>query len=199
MIAAPSALQFGNRQRLIQAAMAAFREEGYRTSIDRIAARAGVARQTLYNHFPSKDDLFREVAQLAAREVLVALEGDGENLRERLLHFGLTLRESLIGDAGLAMFRTLSAEAPRFPELAAAFFEQGPRRAVERLARLLLDAMQEDRLRSDDPVFAAEMLLSMLSGFDRTRRLFGAPKLSARGERARTAKIIDCFLRAYAP
>jgi AcrR family transcriptional regulator len=188
-----------NRQRLIEAAAEAFRAEGYRASIDTIAARAGVARQTLYNHFPNKDALFREVGERAARDILVALEGDGGDLRARLLRFALALRASLIGDAGLAMFRTLAAEAPRFPALARGFFEQGPRQAVERLARVLADEMAAGHVRQDDPLFAAEMLLSMLTGFDRTRRLFGAPPLAPRAERARTARIVDCFLRAYPP
>jgi TetR/AcrR family transcriptional repressor of mexJK operon len=45
------------RQRLLEAASAAFCEEGYQVSIERIAVRARVARQTLYNHFASKEVL----------------------------------------------------------------------------------------------------------------------------------------------
>ncbi|CAG0980466.1 putative HTH-type transcriptional regulator TtgW [Burkholderiales bacterium] len=190
---------FDSRQRLIQAAAEAFMEEGYRASIDRIAARAGVARQTVYNHFTSKDDLFSEVAHAAAGAILVSLDGDGGDLRERLLRFGTALRQRVIGDEGLAMFRTLSAEAPRFPALAQAFFDKGPGQAVRRLADFLVRAMNEGTLRRDEPLFAAEMLLSMLESFDRTRRLFGAPSLPADQEQDRVARIVDSFLRAYAP
>lgn len=178
--------------------MEAFMEEGYRASIDRIAARAGVARQTVYNHFASKDDLFSEVAHIAAGAILVSLDGDGGDIRERLLRFGTALRQRVIGDEGLAMFRTLSAEAPRFPALAKAFLDKGPEQAARRLAEFLARAMDEGKLRRDDPRFAAEMLLSMLEGFDRTRRLLGAPSLSAGKEQDRVARIIDCFLQAYA-
>lgn len=190
---------FDSRQRLIQAAAAAFMEEGYRASIDRIAARAGVARQTVYNHFPSKDDLFSEVAHVAAGDILVSLDGDGGDMRERLLRFGAALRQRVIGEEGLAMFRTLSAEVPRFPALGKAFFDKGPGQTVRRLAGFLARAMGEGALRRDDPLFCAEMLLSMLEGFDRTRRLFGAPLPPAADEQERIARIVDCFLRAYAP
>jgi len=174
-------------------------EEGYRASIDRIAARAGVVRQTVYNHFASKDDLFSEVAHVAAGAILVSLDGDGGDIRERLLRFGAALRQRVIGDEGLAMFRTLSAEVPRFPALGQAFFDKGPGQTVRRLADFLARAMNEGTLRQDEPLFAAEMLFSMLAGFDRASRLFGAPLLPAVQERNRVARIVDCFLRAYAP
>lgn len=188
-----------SRQRLIRAAAEAFMEEGYRASIDRIAARAGVARQTVYNHFPSKDDLFSEVAHVAAGDILVSLDGDGGDIRERLMRFGAALRQRVIGDEGLAMFRTVSAEVPRFPALGKAFFDKGPGQTVRRLAEFLDRAMSEGTLRRDDPLFCAEMLLSLLEGFDRTRLLFGAPSRPASDEQVRVARIVDCFLRAYAP
>lgn len=187
------------RQRLIRAAAEAFMEEGYRASIDRIAARAGVVRQTVYNHFASKDDLFSEVAHVAAGAILVSLDGDGGDIRERLLRFGAALRQRAIGDEGLAMFRILSAEVPRFPALGQAFFDKGPGQTVRRLADFLARAMKEGTLRRDEPLFAAEMLFSMLAGFDRASRLFGAPLLPAAEEQDRVARIVDCFLRAYAP
>ncbi|MFG0285525.1 MAG: TetR/AcrR family transcriptional regulator [Phycisphaerales bacterium JB039] len=46
------------RDRLIEAALALFAREGFHAvGIDRIVAEAGVAKQTLYHHFASKEDL----------------------------------------------------------------------------------------------------------------------------------------------
>ena len=187
-----------SRRRLIEAATEAFKEEGYRASVERIAAKAGVAKQTLYNHFAGKDDLFAEMVRQASGAILVALDGDEADIRESLLRFSSVFRDRVLGDC-LAHYRTLIAEAPRFPELAKSFYDNGPAQTTGRLAAFLGRAMAKGALRADHPVFAAEMLLGMLTGIERTHRLCGAPALPPDAEARRVAQIIDCFLVAYAP
>jgi TetR/AcrR family transcriptional regulator, mexJK operon transcriptional repressor len=184
------------RQRLLDAACEAFREEGYQVSIDRIAVRAQVARQTVYNHFPSKEALFAEVVRHAIQSVLITLDGDGD-VRATLLAFGEAYRAKLLSVDGIAIFRTLTAEAPRFPVLAKQFFRQGPQTTRKRLAEYFARAMKQGRLKRDDPDFAAEMLTAMLADFDRLRGLMNLQTdlLSP----AKSAQVVDCFLRAFAP
>ncbi|MBE2315911.1 helix-turn-helix transcriptional regulator [Solirubrobacter sp. CPCC 204708] len=50
-----------NRERLLEAAAAAFREEGLGASVNHIATDAGLNVATLYRHFPTKDDLVAAV------------------------------------------------------------------------------------------------------------------------------------------
>ena len=184
------------RQRLLEAACEAFREEGYQVSIDRIAARAQVARQTLYNHFHSKDALFVEVVRHSIQTVLVTLDGDGD-VRTTLVAFGDAYRARLLAPSGIAIFRIMAAEAPRFPELARQFFRQGPQTSRKRLAEFLAQAMEAGRLRRDDPDFAAEMLTAMLMDFDRLRGLMNMQTDLLTS--TKTAQVVDCFLRAFAP
>lgn len=181
----------------MQAATTAFLEGGYGVSIERIAAQAGVARQTLYNHFPCKAELFTEVVKQGTTAILVALDSEGQPLRDRLLGFAHRYTEKVLSAEGLAFFRTVAAETPRFPELARAFYANGPGRTARRLAAVLESAMQRGQLRRDDPAFAAEMLLSMLTGTERTRRLFF--DIHAEPEQDRVEKVIDTFLFAFAP
>jgi hypothetical protein len=56
--------------------------------------------------------------------------------------------------------------------------------------------MKGGLLRRDDSVLAAEMLMSMLAGVDRVKRLFGVNDQRETSER-RAGRIVDCFLRAY--
>lgn len=184
------------RSRLLDAACAAFREDGYRVSIDRIATRAQVARQTLYNQFGSKDALFAEVVRRSIDSVLVTLDGDAD-LRSTLLAFGEAYRGKLLSPEGLAMFSTMSSEAPRFPELAAQFFREGPKTSRRRLAAYLARAMEAGTLRAGDADFAAEMLTAMLIDYDRLRGLFDTPPTLP--DPAKTARVVDCFLLAFSP
>jgi len=186
----------GPRERLLAAACEAFREEGYQVSIDRIAARAQVARQTLYNHFHSKDALFGEVVRHSIQSVLVTLDGDGD-VRATLLAFGDAYRTRLLSPEGLAIFRTMVAEAPRFPELAKQFFRQGPDTTRKRLAKYLAQAMEAGELRKDDPDFAAEMLTAALIDLDRLRGLINLQTDLLKP--TKTAQVVNCFLRAFAP
>jgi len=50
------------REKIFNSAIACFNESGYhKASMDKIAARAGITKRTLYYHFKSKDDLFIEL------------------------------------------------------------------------------------------------------------------------------------------
>ncbi|HEU5042892.1 MAG TPA: helix-turn-helix domain-containing protein [Nocardioidaceae bacterium] len=50
-----------NRDKILDAARAVFRERGAACSLDEIAKRAGVGAGTLYRHFPTRDDLIDAV------------------------------------------------------------------------------------------------------------------------------------------
>jgi TetR/AcrR family transcriptional repressor of mexJK operon len=139
------------RVRLIQAAAEVFVEEGYRASLERVAARAGVARQTLYNHFPCKADLFGEVVRQATAALLITLDANQQTLRERLLCFGALYRAKVLSAEGLGFFRTLAAEAMRFPELVASFYQTGPAQTLARLSVVLREAMARGEMRSASP------------------------------------------------
>ncbi len=186
-----------NRERVLRAAAAAFLRNGYHASVDDIARRAGVAKQTVYHHFPSKDRLFEAAACDLAKHILVELEADPGDVSAALLGFARAYRKRALGDQGLAMFRTLTAEVPRFPGLARAVYQGGAGAMVKRLAAFLARAMAAGSLRRDDPQFAAELFLSMLAGQERVRRLYGLNGVEA--ESRRVPRIVDCFLRAYRP
>ena len=187
------------RERVLEAATRSFLDRGYRSSIDGIAARAGVAKQSVYDHFASKDQLFEDVARGLSQHVLVALREPGhEPLRATLTRFALAYRRRALGAQGIAIFRALVPEVPRFRALARSMFAASAGETQRRLAARLAMAMAAGELRRDDPGFAAEMLLGMLVGQERMKRLFGVPR-GRTAQARRAGQIVDCFLRAYRP
>lgn len=184
------------RERVLRAATAAFLTEGYRSSVERIARRAGVAKQTVYSHFASKDELFQAVAREFSTRILVQLESGPGELRASLVRFAVAYRGRLLSNEGIAMFRILLSEIPRFRSVARAVYEGGTGETAHALAAHLKKAMDAGRLRKEDPQFAAELLMSMLVGVDRTKRLYGVAQF-AHDDARRAARIVDCFMRAY--
>jgi AcrR family transcriptional regulator len=63
------------QQRILDAALRVFSEEGYhRSSIDRIAKVGGCSRVAFYQYFASKDDLFQHLAGQVARQLSASTE-----------------------------------------------------------------------------------------------------------------------------
>ena len=185
-----------HRERVLRAATDSFLAHGYRSSVDEIARRAGVAKQTVYHHFPTKDHLFQEVARELSQRVLLELATPGRDLRDTLQRFARAYRQRTLGAQGISAFRTLVPEVPRFRAVARAMYATSAGEMVRRLEETLERAMGAGELRRDDARFAAEMLLSMLAGLDRIKRLFSVGE-EGESEARRTSRIVDCFLRAY--
>lgn len=174
-------------------------EKGYRASVDNIAERAGVARQTLYNNFANKEELFREVGAKLAESLAAELCLERDGLQETLYRFSLELRKRSLSDKGIAIYRSFLVEGARVPEMAAAIHGRVTDRVIEILSEYMSWAMSTGELREEEPKFAAEMLVSMLIHGDRARRLACGPLLEENENERRVRKIIECFLRAFKP
>ncbi|MGH6945659.1 MAG: TetR/AcrR family transcriptional regulator, partial [Geminicoccaceae bacterium] len=151
---------------ILDAAKRVFLREGYSASMDLVAAEAGVSKQTVYNHFGSKEGLFRAIVDHLSSELLEMLfERDGaradpaatlETIARRFLKLLLT-------PSSLALHRMLVAEAPRFPDLAREIYV-GPARAASELARYLAEESRKGTLAVADPALAAEQFFGALCG-----------------------------------
>jgi AcrR family transcriptional regulator len=84
--------------RILEAAAALFGERGVEaTTVADVCARADVAHQTFFNHFPSKRDLVREIARIGHDFFLAAVEAaarEGKTTGERLARLFATIHEA---------------------------------------------------------------------------------------------------------
>ncbi len=183
--------------RMVRAAVDIFFAQGYRASMASIAAKAGVAKQTVYAHFHSKERLFEAVVRSLAGSIVLTLTESDVALRPSLISFALALRDRVLSPRAIGVYRTLVAEAPRFPKLAKLIYASGQEAAQHALADFLAKHMRDGSLRKSDPQFAAQMFMNMAYGHERARLLYGV-SVSKSGDQRRVEQIVDCFLSAFA-
>jgi len=148
------------QQDILQAATDIFLNEGFLgASMDKIAMRAGVTKQTVYRYFESKEVLFQAVleAQRGDIDSQFQQELDREAPMEALTMFSIGFLEMHMSESHLAVIRLLVAEGPRAPELTRAFFAVGPKKTKERLMEFFTT-----RFKVADPEYTVKMLLSTL-------------------------------------
>lgn len=145
-------------ERILDAAARVFADEGYAATTDAIAARAAVSVGSLYQYFPNKDALLLE---LMRRHMAGVGQGLGGVLRpgrcaDEWLPEAVAWMVGLHSDGDLQ--RVLFGQAPRVPEIVAAF-ERLNEEAVEAVARLLAD---EGGVA--DPIGTATALVGLVEG-----------------------------------
>ena len=197
----PLKLTDRKRQAIVEAAIAEFRSGGFEsTSMDKIAATAGVSKRTVYNHFPSKDELFAQIlhelwnssASQAERPYDPAVP-----LREQLLDL-LWKKMAMLQDSYfLDLARVAIAEAIHSPERA--------QEMVSRLARkeeaviLWLRAAQVDgKLLKADPALASQILQGQLKTFAFWPQVtLNQPPLDAAMQKTVVEATVDMFLAYF--
>ena len=143
------------RERILETAYELFSRRGIRgVGVDEVIERAGVAKATLYRHFPSKDDLV--LAFLARRERQWTYDWVEAEARQR----GTTPEEQLLGifDVFDEWFRRDDFEACSFINVLLELGPQHPagRAAVDHLAniRSLVRELAEEAGLRDPAAFA---------------------------------------------
>ncbi len=112
------------------------------TTLDRVAAEGGIAKMTLYRHFPSKEALFQGLVTTMCQYMREGFENapladvrksGADRLADELRAF----TSALIEPDALALYRVIVADGWRFPDLARVFEQSGMRVIRRRIAELL--------------------------------------------------------------
>jgi len=192
------------RQAIQGAGTAVFLERGYEAaSMDLIAAEANVSKQTIYNHFHSKDELFRAIITDMTTTLVVPLsmaKAAASTPKQLLQSFARDFLELMLQPSSLALYRLIVAESARFPELGAALFAAGAGRLIRMLADYLEWETQRGRLAVEEPERAAELFIGMLTGRLQFRALLGGTESATDAELHRRATFaVSSFLALCAP
>ena len=185
-------------QAILDAASEVLAERGFNAPIEEVARRAGVSKQTIYNHYGSKTELVRILGERRLSLVTATLDKapPGQPIETTLTRFAETILEVLMSAGSLQMVRMAISNAVDMPELARAIYEAGAGAANSRLAEFLSTRPELD---IQNPRRAADVFLGMVSGRLQTRLLMGIESGFEPGQApARAAEAAARFVRAYA-
>ena len=187
---------------ILDAASDVIFERGLSAPLDEVARRAGVSKQTIYNHYGSKGDLVRALIERRSKSIAAPLEMPGAEATpvETLAAYAEMLLRTVMIDRGVVLFRLLIASAGQDPEMVRAVLPEGFRGARSRLTDFLRREAAEERLAIDNPVQAADFFVGMAVGNHQLEALLGLPgELSGESIPRIAREAAERFVRAYAP
>lgn len=189
------------RRAILQTAGRSFFDVGFAaTSIEQVAAEAGVSKVTVYNHFGDKRGLFTAAVEAECerlRDHFSIAPAEGADLRARLTAIGEAMSAFLSRPEMVQFERRIAAETEQEPAIGEAFLAAGPHRMKADFAALLTAMNAAGEVEIDDADLAAEQFAAMCKGMGDLDRRFGMPKDEQR-DRERIDGAVEVFCRAYA-
>lgn len=153
---------------IVDAARRLFLEQGYEvTSMDAIAAEAGVSKRTVYSHFRSKELLFVEIMSAMCTHFGVGPHEaiDPAAPPERFLCAAAKFVLNKIMDPRMqSVMRTIVGNTAAFPEMGQRFWSIGPGNMAAQIAGYLEAQHAAGVLSVPDPLLSAGMFQGMVAG-----------------------------------
>jgi TetR/AcrR family transcriptional regulator, mexJK operon transcriptional repressor len=196
------------RRAILQAATEVFLRNGYLgASMDEVAARAAVSKQTVYKQFEDKEHLFAEIILGTTVEVVDGFAQAFANVldqatdaRQALRDLARRLLDTLMQPDVLRLRRLVLAEADRFPDIAGAWFERGFHRSLVLLGEAMQRLADRGMLRTlPDPTLAAYQFAGLVMYKPMNQVMFAGTQVeAAAGELEAIAdQAAEVFLAAY--
>lgn len=191
------------RQAILDAASELFLAHGYgATTLDAVAAAAGVSKLTVYSHFGDKEGLFRTLVACKCEEEFAGADISALAQlppEQALAHFVAGFVKLLYAPDVLALYRILIGDVVQNAVAIRVFYENGPRPTIDAAAQLLAALTARGALAVPKPAQAAEQLLAMIEGDYFMRALLDLGLPPAREYKRYMADAVAAFVRAYAP
>lgn len=191
------------REAILDAATQEFTERGFEgASMSAIVGRTGGSKQTLYNYFPSKEELFVEVTMRAIErhvEVSLAEMSEGANLEQSLRRYGLHYLSVRQSPEVVGLVRLAYGEAGR-SNIGRVLYQRGRMKGVNDVAAFLASVMKEGKLRKADATIAALHYFALLDAELADPVVLGVREPATDAEIAEIVnRSVGAFLAAYDP
>ncbi|OWV74008.1 TetR family transcriptional regulator [Rhizobium sp. R339] len=197
--------QCAKRMSILEAAAEVFCNQGFAgASIDEIAAKACVSRQTIYNHYREKETLFVAVvedvmnrANAMLFSMLSTFPDNADNLEDDLTAFVVRLnRNCICNHDGKFLRKLVQMEGERYPHLFESWRQHGPGKLTTALSALFARLAHKGALVIDDFDVAARQFVALGNADLQMTVLFGGMPTDGELEKA-ARNAVRTFLKAY--
>jgi TetR/AcrR family transcriptional regulator, mexJK operon transcriptional repressor len=199
-----AATQSEKARLVLAGARAVFLANGFSAATtDMIQQAAGVSKSTVYSYYPNKEALFVAVVEAECELFMKSIlkhEYRGKRLAEILHAIAQGYLEIVLSRDGLALYRAIVSEAPRFPELGRRFYLAGPGAMNNAVAQTLeaAESRGEVDLGGIGRDSAAALFVNMVRGEAHLQCLTHPDSPASAAQRDRWAKdAVTAFLRAF--
>lgn len=188
------------REAILDAAAHVFATQGFDVaSMDHIAEVSGASKRTVYNHFASKEVLFREVVDrfLAQSHELKEIPYDPKrSLASQLARFADSILDLTRNEQWLGLTKVMTGVTVRQPGFVAETLARGGR-TEDTLETWLRAANADGRMKVRDPGLTARTFWAALNGAFLMPAIYVAPVLAAEAN-AMKKELIDLLLAKHA-
>lgn len=155
------------RQAILDAALTVFAERGYEAArLDDMAAKAGVAKGTLYLYFKDKEALFEALVRGAVSPILgqasAAAAMPGMKAAAVLDLFFTLFQKEVLGTNRKLLLRLIISEGPRFPALAEFYYREVVSQGLKLMRTVAQNAVASGEFTSDAAVRFPQLIVAPL-------------------------------------
>lgn len=180
------------RAQILKGALQTFLQEGYQgTSMDRVAAAAGVSKITIYKHFQDKEGVFTALIEQVTAERFQLVFGDFDFQAEPAIALRALANKLLkimaIDEEYIAFLRLLIGESGRFPELSQLFIRALPQKVWALLSDYIAT---HPELHSPHPEATARIFMGALISHIMTQKLLHGQAIAPVNQDA----LVDCLV-----
>ena len=157
------------KEKILEVALNLFSTKGYKaTTVRDIAGAIGIKQSALYNHFKNKDEILETLISELTSSAIANIFADNETKlalktpKSLLMSIATTFKLLSFDKQNEALYRLLMQEVFRNEKVRVIYNEYFYQENVKKLSGILFNMMQEDKIKSSDPLLLAHEFFSPL-------------------------------------
>ena len=188
------------KEKILKTSLKLFSAKGFKaTTVRDIAGAMGVKQSALYNHFKNKDEILETlISNLTSSAIVTLFDGkDTTELSKQgkalLSSLGTTFKLISFDGQNEALYKLLMQEIFRNERIRAIYNEHFYQENVKKLSGIFFTMMQNEQIRSSDPLLLANEFFSPLFFYQMQITLLKLDKKSTSSVVSMFEKHVDYF------